>query len=286
MKFVSFDGPNGPGLAVKNGSGFKGIEAGLRGYPGTLDDILARGDCLDDVAAKLRKGVSIDPEAITYLPPFARPGKILCVGLNYVDHAAESSFEVPDYPALFSRFGNSLVGHKAPLECPKVSPQFDYEGEMVVIIGKPGRYISKNKALEHIAGYSVFNDASVRDFQFKSPQWLPGKNFDGTGGFGPAFVTANEVPLGGAGLKIETRLNGNTVQSANTSDLIFPVADLISIISEVMTLKPGDVIVTGTPSGVGFARKPQLFMKAGDTCEVEIEGIGLLSNPVADARLL
>lgn len=282
MKFVSFDGPGGPGLAVENGAGFKGIEAGQAGYLGTLGDILARGDDLGDVAAALCKGTSLDPETIAYLPPLMRSGKILCVGLNYVDHAAESSFEVPDYPALFNRFENSLVGHNAPLVCPKASPQFDYEGEMVVIIGKSGRHISKNKALEHVAGYSVFNDASVRDFQFKSPQWLPGKNFDGTGGFGPAFVTADEVPPGGAGLKLETRLNGDTVQSASTGDLIFPVADLISIISEVMTLQPGDVVVTGTPSGVGVARKPQLFMKAGDTCEVEVEGIGLLSNPVAD----
>jgi len=282
MRFVSFDGPGGPGLAVEEGAGLKGIEVGQNGYPGTLSDILARGVDLGDVATALRNGASIDPAGITYLPPFARPGKILCVGLNYADHAAEGSFELPTYPALFTRFATTLVGHNEPLVRPIASPQFDYEGEMVVVIGKSGRHISKNKALDHIAGYSIFNDASVRDFQFKSPQWIPGKNFDGTGGFGPAFVTADEIPAGGAGLKIETRLNGDTVQSANTNDLIFPIADLISIISEVMTLEPGDVMVTGTPSGVGFARKPPLFMKAGDRCEVEIEGIGLLSNPVAD----
>lgn len=282
MRFVSFDGPGGPGLAVEDGAGLKGIEVGQSGYPGTLSDILARGVDLGEVATVLRSGASIDPAGIRYLPPFARPGKILCVGLNYADHAAEGSFELPTYPALFTRFATTLVGHNEPLVRPLASPQFDYEGEMVVVIGKSGRHISKSKALDHIAGYSVFNDASVRDFQFKSPQWIPGKNFDGTGGFGPAFVTADEIPAGGAGLKIETRLNGDTVQSANTNDLIFPIADLISIISEVMTLEPGDVMVTGTPSGVGFARKPPLFMKAGDRCEVEIEGIGLLSNPVDD----
>jgi acylpyruvate hydrolase len=282
MRFVSFDGPGGPGLAVEDGSGLKGIEAGNVGFPGTLSNLFARGADLNSVAATLRGGDSIDPEGIAYLPPFGAPRKILCVGLNYADHAAESSFEVPDYPALFPRFASTFVGHKAPLVRPLASTQFDYEGEMVVIIGKSGRHIPKAQALDHIAGYSVFNDASVRDYQFKSPQWTPGKNFDGSGGFGPSFVTADEIPAGGAGLKIETRLNGDTVQSATTNDLIFPVADLISIISEVMTFEPGDVLVTGTPSGVGFARKPPLFMKDGDVCEVEVEGIGLLTNPVID----
>lgn len=280
MRLVSFQGRDGPGLAIEDGAGLKGLTAGDADYPGPLEDILARGESLDDVAVVLRKGPSIDPDGITYLPPVAAAGKILCVGLNYADHAAEGNFEVPSYPALFTRFATTLVAHKEPLVCPKASPQFDYEGEMVVIIGRPGRHIPKARALDHVAGYAVFNDASVRDFQFKSLQWLPGKNFDGTGGFGPAFVTADQVPPGGAGLKIETRLNGDTVQSASTGDLIFPVADLIAINSEVMTLEPGDVLVTGTPSGVGFARTPPLFMAAGDTCEVEIEGIGVLSNPV------
>jgi 2-keto-4-pentenoate hydratase/2-oxohepta-3-ene-1,7-dioic acid hydratase in catechol pathway len=244
--------------------------------------VLATGGNLDDLAMALRAGSSFDPEEITYFPPFGAPGKILCVGINYSDHAAEANFELPDYPALFPRFATTLVGHNQPLVRPQASPQFDYEGEMAAIIGKRGRHIPKSKVFEHIAGYSVFNDASVRDYQFKSPQWTPGKNFDGSGGFGPALVTADVVPPGGAGLKIETRLNGDTLQSANTNQLIFNVADLISIISEVMTFEPGDVLVTGTPSGVGFARKPPLFMKAGDICEVEIEGIGLLSNPVID----
>ncbi len=282
MRFVSFETPHGPGLAVSDGDGLKGLMPADAGYPGTLDQVLARGVDLNDVATALRGGASFDPEEITYLSPLEEPGKILCVGFNYADHAAEASFELPEYPALFTRFATTLVGHNQPLIRPKASPQFDYEGELVVVIGKSGRHIPKANVFDHVAGYSIFNDASVRDYQFKSPQWIPGKNFDGSGGFGPAFVTADELPAGGAGLKIETRLNGKTVQSANTNDLIFKVADLISIISEVMTFEPGDVMVTGTPSGVGFSRKPPLFMKAGDKCEVEIEGIGRLSNPIVD----
>jgi acylpyruvate hydrolase len=163
-----------------------------------------------------------------------------------------------------------------------VSTQLDYEGEMVAVIGKGGRHISEARALDHVAGYSIFNDASIRDFQTKAPQWTVGKNFDGTGAFGPIFVTADELPPGGKGLRIQTRLNGQIVQNASTDDMIFDVVSLISIISEAITLEPGDILVTGTPSGVGFARKPPLFMKHGDICEVELEGIGILSNVVAD----
>jgi 2-keto-4-pentenoate hydratase/2-oxohepta-3-ene-1,7-dioic acid hydratase in catechol pathway len=148
------------------------------------------------------------------------------------------------------------------------------------VLGRGGRYIPRSNALDHVFGYSIFNEASLRDYQFKSSQWTAGKNFDGTGAFGPVLVTADELPPGAAGLKLETRLNGKTVQSASTSDMIFPVAELVHLASEFMTLEPGDVIVTGTPAGVGFARKPQLFMKDGDVCEVEIEGIGILRNPI------
>jgi len=282
MKFVSFQTPDGPGLAVEDGAGLKGLTPTDSDYPGTLSQVFTQGGDLNELARRLKGGTSIDPAQAIFLPPLGTPGKILCVGINYSDHAAEASFDLPDYPALFTRFATTLVGHGQPLIRPLASPQFDYEGEMVVVIGTRGRHIPKEKACDHIAGFSVFNDASVRDFQFKSPQWIPGKNFDGSGGFGPALVTADELPTGGAGLKIETRLNGTTVQSANTNDLIFKVADLISILSEVMTFEPGDVLVTGTPSGVGFARKPPLFLKAGDVCEVEVEGIGVLSNPVVD----
>ncbi|MES2946262.1 MAG: fumarylacetoacetate hydrolase family protein, partial [Pseudomonadota bacterium] len=162
--------------------------------------------------------------------------------------------------------------------------QLDYEGELVAVIGKAGRYITKETALEHVAGYSICNDASIRDYQFKSAQWTIGKNFDDSGPFGPVFVTADELPPGAAGLKLQTRLNGVVVQDASTSSLIFDVATLVSLLSEAVCLQAGDVIVTGTPSGVGLARKPPLFMKDGDICEVEIEGIGILRNPVVDEK--
>ena len=196
--------------------------------------------------------------------------------------SAESGFKQPDYPTLFSRFNSSLIGDKAPIIRPLVSVQLDFEGEMVAVIGKGGRHISHADALDHVIAYSIFNDASIRDYQFKSPQWTVGKNFDDTGAFGPVLVTAEELPPGAKGLKLQTRLNGVVVQEASTSDMVFDVATLIATISEAITLKSGDVIVTGTPSGVGLGRKPPLFMKAGDLVEVEIEGIGVLTNPIVD----
>ena len=229
---------------------------------------------------RLVGGEEIDPSTIQYLPPFPAAEKILCVGLNYRDHATESGFEAPAYPVLFSRFNSSLIGHCAPIVRPHLSDQLDYEGELVAVIGKPGRAIPIDRALEHVAGYSIFNDVSVRDYQFKASQWTMGKNFDSTGAFGPVFVTADELPRGGRGLRLQTRLNGQVLQDGKTDDMIFDVATLVSLISEVMTLAPGDLIVTGTPSGVGLAREPRLWMKPGDLCEVEIEGIGTLINPV------
>ena len=208
--------------------------------------------------------------------------KIICVGLNYTEHARESECARPDYPTIFARFNSSLVGHRAPLVRPRVSEQFDFEGELVAVIGRGGRRIPKEHALAHVIGYSIFNDASVRDYQVRTSQWTMGKNFDGTGAFGPWLVSADDLPPGATGLRLQTRLRGEVVQDATTADLIFDVATLISVISEVMTLNSGDLIVTGTPAGVGVARKPQLFMKAGDVCEVKIEGIGTLVNDVVD----
>jgi acylpyruvate hydrolase len=233
-----------------------------------------------EAAAKKAPSRAVVKGAVRYLPPIPNPPKILCVGLNYVDHAAESPYEMPKAPTMFLRVNTTLVAHKQPLIRPKISNQFDYEGEMVVVIGKRARHLKKNNALSVVAGYSIFNEGSIRDWQFRSPQWTMGKNFDGTGGFGPDIVTADELPAGAKGLRLQTRLNGKVLQDANTKDMAFDVVALLVEISEGITLEPGDIIVSGTPSGVGFARKPPVWMKPGDTCEVEIEGIGTLSNPI------
>jgi 2-keto-4-pentenoate hydratase/2-oxohepta-3-ene-1,7-dioic acid hydratase in catechol pathway len=219
--------------------------------------------------------------SLRLLAPVPDPGKIVCLGLNYKDHATESGFSAPDYPTIFLRAASSLVGHGEALVRPAASDQFDYEVELAVIIGARARHVAVADALSFVGGYSVFNDATLRDYQFKTGQWTVGKNFDGTGGFGPDVLTPDALPPGARGLRISTRLNGETVQESNTSDMIFDVASTIAIVSECMTLDPGDVILMGTPSGVGFARKPQLWMRPGDVCECEIETLGVLRNPVA-----
>ncbi len=287
MRLIAFDKAGKPALGLRRGDEIVDLAIADPKLPQDMPALLAAGD---DALARL-SALAADPPAeavssaagLIYHPPVWNPGKIICVGLNYADHAAESSLEKPDYPVLFLRVVTSLVAHEQPLIVPTCSDQFDYEAEMVVVIGTAGRNISADRALDHIAGYSVFNEGSVRDYQFKSQTWTSGKNFDGSGGFGPDMVTADEIPAGGQGLRIQTRLNGETLQDANTRDMMFDVPELIRTISEVMTLLPGDIIVSGTPSGVGFARKPPIFMKAGDRCEVEVEGIGLLVNPVAAA---
>ena len=281
MRFIAYERNGTRGLAVADQAGRHwGLDDGAT--HGRLESALAGGrDGLKDLAAALLKGEPIDPEAVTFLPPLSSPGKIICVGLNYADHTAESSIQQPDYPTLFGRFSSSLIGHGAPIVRPNVSGALDYEGELVAVIGRGGRHIPQSTALNHVAGYSIFNDGTVRDYQFRTPQWTMGKNFDGTGAFGPAFVTADELPSGASGLKLETRLNGTVMQKASTSDLIFDVATLVALISVGITLFPGDIIVTGTPSGVGAARKPPLYMKPGDVCEIEIEGLGVLRNPIA-----
>jgi len=284
MRFVTFRSGRQDGLAVANSEGaFHGLLSADMGYPGPLHALIQHGSsALEAAMAVLKNGPLIDLEKVELLPPVPNPGKIICVGLNYVDHSLESGFTVPDYPTIFTRFASSLIGSGASIIRPVVSTQLDYEGEMVAVIGAAGRHIAENRALDHVAGYSIFNDASVRDYQRKSPQWTIGKNFDSTGAFGPYFVTADEIPPGGKGLRIQTRLNGGTVQDASTDDMVFSVAQLISILSEAITLSPGDIIVSGTPAGVGMARKPPLFMKHGDICEVEIEGLGILRNTVED----
>ena len=244
-----------------------------------LDAQIANGT-LAAAGAKAAAGESIDEASLTFLAPVANPSKIVCLGLNYRDHAEESGMGIPEFPVLFARFASSLIGHGAPIILPKVSKQLDWEAELVVILSKGGKNIAESDALDHVAGYSVFNDASIRDYQLRTPQWTAGKNFDDTGAFGPWLVTPEDLPEGAAGLKIECRLNGKVMQSSNTGNLIFTVANTIHLLSTFMTLETGDVLVMGTPGGVGVARDPQVWMKAGDVCEVEIEGVGLLSNPI------
>ena len=288
MKFITVrrEGVEGLGLITEPGRA-RVAWAGQPGDPGTLDALLRQGSAAlqaAGVALQSGQGQNVDLHGVELLPPLRQPGKIICIGLNYADHSKESGFEPPAYPAIFSRYASSLVGAGAPLVRPQVSEQFDYEGELVAVIGQGGRHIPRDKALAHVAGYSVFNDASVRDWQFKSAQWTIGKNFDDTGAFGPALVTADELPPGCQGLRLQTRLNGQVVQEASIDDLIFDIATLVSLLSVAHALEPGDVIVTGTPAGVGLARKPPLWMKPGDVCEVEIERVGLLRNPVAQER--
>ena len=217
------------------------------------------------------------------LMPVARPGKVICIGLNYALHAKEGGNPIPDYPAVFLRTQTSLTGPDTPMLRPVCSAKLDYEAELAVVIGTAAHRVTEAEALNHVGAYSLFNDGSVRDYQRKSTQWTMGKNFDATGAFGPELVTPDELPEGAAPLRITARVDGRTVQDSTTADMIFPVARCISILSEVMTLEPGDVIATGTPSGVGYARTPPLFLAPGMTVEIEVERVGILRNTVADA---
>lgn len=268
-------------LGARNGDVIVDLTAA--GLPDSVDGLLALGpDGLRKAQEAAAKGGATTPLAqARLLPPVLNPSKAIAVGLNYIDHAAESPYkDAPKYPVLFHRFPSSWVAHNEPLIKPKVSDQFDYEAELAVIIGKAGRHIARDKALEHVVGYSLFNDGSIRDYQFKSHQWMIGKNFDATASFGPELVTADELPAGAVGLQIRARLNGQVMQDANTKDMIFDVATLVSTCSEIFALQPGDVIISGTPAGVGFARKPQIFMKQGDVIEVEVEKVGVLRNTI------
>jgi 2-keto-4-pentenoate hydratase/2-oxohepta-3-ene-1,7-dioic acid hydratase in catechol pathway len=278
MRFAQVTKAGSPGLAVQAPDGVR-VLFGQAGAD--LDTVIGSGGSLNALFDKVvAEGDLVDEASLTFLPPLSRPSKIVCLGLNYKDHAAESGFTPPSFPTLFGRFASSLIGDGAPIILPPVSTQLDYEGELVAVLGTGGKDIAKADALNHVAGYSIFNDGSIRDYQLKTPQWTAGKNFDDTGAFGPWFVTADELPPGAVGLSLQTRLNGQVMQSASTSDMIFDVADTISLLSTFMTLTAGDVLVMGTPSGVGLARKPPVFMKAGDVVEVEIEQLGILRNPI------
>jgi 2-keto-4-pentenoate hydratase/2-oxohepta-3-ene-1,7-dioic acid hydratase in catechol pathway len=280
MKILSFvaDGKVSFGLLVNGGI----VDCG-RHFADCADlwDWLQRHET-DSLTRFATDAPDFAPDAVRLQPLIPNPAaSFFCIGINYRPHVLEMGREVPPHPVIFVRFASSLVGHGEPLIRPRASMKFDFEGELAVVIGRPGRRIPATAALDHVAGYSCFNDGSIRDYQRHSGQFTPGKNFDRSGAFGPWLVTRDEIP-DPAALRLQTRLNGQVVQSESTGELIFSIGDLIEYISSFTQLVPGDVIVTGTPGGVGAGRTPPLWMQAGDTVEVEISGLGCLSNRIAD----
>jgi acylpyruvate hydrolase len=286
MKLMMFDAGKGPRLGLVEGTDVIDVAASDSAVPQDLLGLIHTGTAglaaVKAAAAKAPASAKLPLANVTAALPIAHPPKFICVGLNYLEHAKEGGHPPPTYPSFFARFDRSLCAHGAPVIRPKQSEQLDYECELTIVIGKGGRHISESNALDHVFGYTIFNDVSVRDYQRKTTQWLAGKNFDGTGPLGPVVVTADALPKGATPLRIETRVNGTSMQDSNTSDMIFSVARTVHLLSEIMTLEPGDLIATGTPQGVAHARKPPAWMKAGDVVEIEIEGIGILRNPIVD----
>jgi acylpyruvate hydrolase len=283
LKFVTFHADGATRLGVVDNDTVVDLNAANPELPTSLIDALEQR--LDIRAAA--KVVLDSPAArvplcdLVLAPSVPSPRKIICLGLNYFDHAKEGGRDKPEYPWFFFRGSSSLIGHKQSAALPRVSSQLDYEAELAVVVGSlVPRHVSQEQALRYVFGYSCFNDLSVRDYQKKTPQWTIGKNFDGTGAFGPYVVTSDELPPGGKGLRIQGRLNGVAMQNASTDDMIFDVAQTIALLSECMTLEPADVIVMGTPAGVGAGHKPPVWLKEGDIFEVDIERVGLLINAV------
>ena len=288
MRFLSFEANGQAGIGwVKDiqATDFVNLTLAAPELPRNLKDLICAtgGLAAADVAARKAPASAVQAmSGVTMLPLIPNPGKIICMGLNYADHAKEGGNARPEYPSFFLRGNSSMVGHNQAIVRPKASTQLDYEAELAVIIGKQARHLTADNALDCIAGYSCFNDGSIRNYQRKSSQWTIGKNFDGTGPFGPCLVTPDELPPGAAGLRIQSRLNGKVMQDANTDVFLWNVVEALRIITECMTLEPGDVIITGTPAGVGYARTPPVWMAPGDICEIEVEGVGILSNPIVD----
>ena len=291
MKIVGFEA-NGLHLGVVEGENVIDLQAVDAGLPGDLGEVLRRsnGDLkpLAELAKKAPASARRPLTGLKFALPVARPGKIICLGLNYLDHVKEGPQKdnIPKFQSIFFRMLSSLTPHLSPLMRPQKSIQFDYEGEMVVVIGKRAKHLTLANATDVVAGYACGNEGSIREYQRHTTQWGMGKNFDRTGSVGPWMVSADELPKGGKGLKIETRLNGKVMQSSNTDLLMFPVAESLVYLTEGMTLEPGDLLFTGTPSGVGHARKPEpVWMKPGDTAEVEVQGVGILRNSIEDEKV-
>ena len=287
MKVVGFEANSGLHLGVVEGDAVIDLQAVDARIPSDLGELLRRskGDLsqLRDQAKRAPAAACRPLSGLKFGLPVARPGKVICLGLNYLEHVKEGPQRdnIPKFPTIFMRGYTSLVPHRQPIIRPKASETLDYEAELILVVGKPAKHLTADNAYGCIAGYSCGNEGSVREFQRKTTQWDMGKNFDRTGGFGPWMVTVDELPPGAKGLKIQSRLNGQVMQSDNTSNMMFPVAETIAYITQGMTLEPGDIIFTGTPSGVGHARKPNpVWMKPGDTCEIDIEGVGVLVNPI------
>jgi acylpyruvate hydrolase len=286
MKIVGFEKDKALRLGVVEGDSVIDLQAADPRVPADLGRWLADNDGdlkpLGDIARRAPSSARQPLAGLTFTLPVARPGKIVCLGLNYLEHAKEGGHQRPEFPSIFMRCQTSLTPHLAPIVRPFASETLDYEAELLAVVGRRIKHATLSDALTCIAGYSCFNDGSVRKFQRRTSQWDMGKNFDRTGGFGPWVIDAATLPPGAKGLKIESRLNGQVLQSDNTDNMIFAVAETIVDLTQAMTLEPGDIIAMGTPSGVGHARKPPLWMRDGDVCEIEIEGIGVLRNPIAD----
>lgn len=285
MRFITFVQSGATRLGLVQGDNVIDLNAAQPQVPADLRLALKSGVDLDAAcaAALASDAPRLSLASLTLAPLVPEPGKIVCLGLNYFDHAKEGGRDKPEYPWFFFRGASSLIAHDEPGIAPKVSVKFDYEAELALVIGKKvPRHVSQEQAVDYVFGYSCFNDMSVRDYQKRTPQWTIGKNFDGTGAFGPVLVSADELPHAASGLRIQGRLNGQVMQDANTRDMIWGVAETISLLSDVLTLDAGDVIVMGTPAGVGQARTPPVWMKAGDTIEIEIDGIGTLRNVIHD----
>jgi acylpyruvate hydrolase len=288
MKIVAYEERGEPRLGIVEGDHIVDLSAADGNVPADLGEWLATSDgdvgALAAIAKRAPPGARRPLAGLRYALPVRRPGKIVCLGLNYLDHVKEGPQRdnIPKFPTIFMRGLTSLVPHGQPIVRPRVSETLDYEAELILVVGRRAKHLTPANAASCIAGYSCGNEGSVREYQRNTTQWDMGKNFDRTGGFGPWLVTADELPEAAKGLKIESRLNGKVMQSDNIDNMMFPVIDMLVYITRGMTLEPGDVIFTGTPSGVGHARKPPVWMKAGDIVEVEIQGIGILRNPIAD----
>ena len=288
MRLVTFQGQSGPAIGVRLGDKVIDLSKAGPDLPGDMIGLLEGGESslakAKAAANNAADDAKVDMSSVKLLVPIARPGKIVCIGRNYAAHAAEGGAETPTYPEVFYRGSTTLIAQGEPIIRPKCSDKLDFEAELVVVIGKLAKHVAEADAGAYIAGYSLFNEGTLRDYQRKSSQWTVGKNFDNTGPFGPEIVTSDEVPEGAKGLRIQSRLNGQIMQDANTDDLVFTIHNLIYRLTECMTLEPGDIIVSGTPAGVGYARTPPVFMKPGDIIEIEVDGIGVLTNTIEDEK--